>query len=111
MATGPCAGGATSVGGSGVAGSTSCVTGRIVGVCAAVPSVSMTTGLKASGMDFWPASVQGRGGGEGETLGLGGVGEREGLLFIQGGAESSFGAMGESVTGSKGECGVGPGGG
>lgn len=93
MATGPCAGGATAVGGSGVAGRTICVTGRIVGLCAAVPSVSMTTGPKASRMDFWP----GRGGGEG-------------LLLIQGGAESNFGVMGESVTGSKGECVVGPGG-
>lgn len=102
MATGPCAGGATSVGGSGVAGCTICVTGRIEGLCAAVPSVSMTTGVKASRMDFWPASVQGRGGGEGETIGLGGVGEREGLLLKQGGAESNFGVMGE--------CGVGPGG-
>lgn len=110
MATGPCAGGATSVGGSRGAGSTICVTGRIVGLCAAVPSASMTTGLKASRMDFCPASVQGRGGGEGETLGLGGVGERGGLLLIQGGAGSNSGVMGESVTGSKGECGAGAGG-
>lgn len=99
-----CLGGTTSVGGSGVAGCTICVTGRIVGLCAAAPTVSMTTGLKASRMDFWPDSVQGRGG---EILGLGGDGEREGLLLMQGGLESNFGVMGESVTGREGECFVG----
>lgn len=102
-----CPGGTTSVGGSGVAGCTICVTGRIVGLCAAAPSVSMTTGLKASRMDFWPDSVQGRGGEEGEILGLGGDGEREGLLLMQGGLESNFGVMGESVTGSEGDVFVG----
>lgn len=47
--------------------------------------------------------MQGRGGGEGEVLGLGGDAEREGLLLKQGGLESNFGVTGESVTGSEGD--------
>lgn len=88
----------TSVGDSGVAGCTICVTGRIVS-----QTVSMTTGFKESNKDLRPESVQGRGDEEGEILGLGAVGELEGLLLTQGGLESDFGVMGESVTGSKGE--------
>lgn len=59
--TEPCAGGTMSVGDSGVAGCTICVTGRIVGLCAVVATVSMTTGLKESSKDLRPESVQGRG--------------------------------------------------
>lgn len=77
----PCAAGATaSVGDSGVAGCTMCVTGRIVGLCAVVATVSLTTGLKESSKDLWPESVQGTGEEEGEILGLGGLGGLEGLL-------------------------------
>lgn len=100
-----CAGGTTSVGDSGVAGCTICVTGRIVGLCAVVATVSRTTGLKESSKDLRPESVQGRGDEEGEILGLGGVGELGAcLLLMQGGLESNFRVMGESVTGSKEGC-------
>lgn len=111
MATGvtePCAGRTPSVGDSGVAGCTICVTGRIVGLCAVVATVSMTTGLKESSKDLRPESVQGRGEEEeGDILGLWGVGELEGLLLTQGGLESDSRLMEESVTGSKGKCLVG----
>lgn len=59
--TEPCAGGTTSVGVSGVAGCTICVTGRIVGLCAVVVTASRTTGRKESSKDLRPESVQGRG--------------------------------------------------
>lgn len=107
MATGvaePCSGGGTSVGDSGVAGRPICVTGRIVGLCAALRAVSMTTGIRELSKDLWPESVQGRGDEEGEMVGLGGVGEREALLLLQGGLESTFGRTGESVAGCEGEC-------
>lgn len=104
--TEPCGAGTTSVsvGDSGVAGCTICVTGRIVGLCAVVATVSMTTGLKESSKDLRPEPVEGRGDEEGEIFGLGGVEELEGVLLTRGGLESDFRLMGESVTGSKGQC-------
>lgn len=102
-ATGPwAAGGATSVGGSGVGGCTICVTGRIVGLCAVV--ASLTEGLKESSKDLRPESGLGTGDGEGHISGLGGLEGLEGLLLAKGGLESDLGVMGESVTRGKGRC-------
>lgn len=110
MATGPtepCAGGTTSLGDSGVAGGTISVTGRIVGLCTVVATMSTTTGLKESSKDLRAESVQGRGEERGEIFGLGRVGDLEGLLLPRGRFESDFGEIGESVTRGTGEYLVG----